>query len=98
MRSAQASATEVSLLGQPPGSSWALNGPFLDTSLVRNAVTFRLARETGHWAPRTSFLELYVGSGDLTTALLGAAAYEGVYVLMEKIERGKDRVNVGECL
>lgn len=73
----------VSLLGMPEENDWILNGPYSDKSLIRNALIFQLAREMGHYAPRTMFCELVL-NGD----------YMGVYVLTEKIKRDINRVNI----
>ncbi len=45
----------------------------------------------GHYAPRTRFVELFASRSG---AKLSRKSYAGVYVLAEKIKRGKDRVNI----
>ena len=89
----QTNQTKVALLGLPPGEDWVFYAPFEDKSLMRDALAFDLARAMGRYAPRTRFVELFV------TASAGPVSmrdYAGVYVLMEKIKRGKDRVNVAK--
>jgi len=73
----------VSLLGLPEENDWILNGPYSDKSLIRNALIFQLARDMGNYAPRTEFCELVINSD-----------YMGVYVLIEKIKRDGNRVNI----
>ena len=40
-----------SLVGLPPSSNWALVGPYIDDSLVRNAWTYNISNQMGRWAP-----------------------------------------------
>jgi hypothetical protein len=46
-------------------------------------LVFDLGRELGHYQPRTRFVELFVDE-----------EYQGLYVLMERVRRDKDRVDV----
>jgi hypothetical protein len=73
----------VSLLGMPVEADWVMHGPYSDKSLVRNKLAYDLSRNMGHYAPRTRFCELFVDN-----------QYQGVYVLMEKIKRDSNRVNI----
>ena len=77
------SNNNVSLLGLPKENDWVLYAPYYDRSLMRNVLTYHLAREWGWYAPRTRFCELVL-NGD----------YQGVYVLTEKIKRDKNRVAI----
>lgn len=74
---------DVSLLGFPAESDWVLYAPYTDKTLMRNVLAYKLANELGHYASRTRFCEVVL-NGD----------YKGVYVLMEKIKRDKNRVNI----
>jgi hypothetical protein len=80
----------VSLLGLPKENDWILYGPYSDKSLMRNHIAYELSRRMGQYAPRTRFAEAFVREreGDL------AGQYVGVYLLVESIKRGKDRVDV----
>jgi len=62
-----------------------LHGPYADKSLMRNVLVMDLARETGQYASQTRYVDLFV-NGD----------YHGIYVLMEKIKRDKDRVDIAK--
>ena len=74
---------QVSLLGMPPENDWILYGPYPDKTLIRNVLTFDLARQMGHYAPATRYCELII-NGD----------YRGVYIVMERIKRDLYRVNL----
>ena len=75
----------VSLLGMPEENDWVLYAPWQDKSMVRNILTYKLSNDIGRYAPRTKLVELYLNDG-----------YEGVYVLMEKIKRDGDRVDISK--
>lgn len=79
------------LLGLPPDHNWILYAPYTDMTLMRNVVAYQLAEDTGWYAPRTQFVELYKhrGSGPVTNE-----HYHGVYVLTERIKWSDDRVNI----
>jgi hypothetical protein len=77
------SNNNVSLLGLPPENDWVLHGPYADKSLMRNALAYYLGNQLGHWAPRTRFCELYIDND-----------YKGVYLLVEKVKRDKNRLNI----
>ena len=71
------------LLGLPEEEDWIFYGPYSDKSLIRNALTFTLARSLGHYTSRFRFVELFLNNN-----------YQGVYLLMEKIKRDKVRLNI----
>ncbi len=73
----------VSLLGLPEEQDWILHAPFYDRSLLRNVLIFDLARKMGWYASRTVYCELILNG-----------EYQGIYVLMEKIKRDKERVDI----
>ena len=85
VRDEQGEGMDVSLLGLPPADDWVLHGPYVDKSLIRNALAHWLFRQAGHYSPRTKHFDLYING-----------VYRGVYVLIEKIKRGKYRVNVSK--
>jgi RNA polymerase sigma factor (sigma-70 family) len=80
-----------SLLGMPGDADWVLQGPWLDKSLIRNALSYDLARAMGCAAMRTRPCEVFLNTSGQP---LTEADYLGVYQLTEHIERGEDRVNV----
>lgn len=73
----------VSLLGMPVENDWILHGPYTDKSLIRNVLAFHLGNQQGRWAPRTRYCELFINED-----------YRGIYVLMEKIKRDNDRLDI----
>ena len=84
---------KVSLLGLPAEEDWVLYAPFEDKTLIRDVLAYELARKMGHYAPRTRYVELFVNTSGRPLSLRD---YAGVYVLVEKIKRGKDRVNIAK--
>lgn len=71
------------LLGLPEEEDWIFYGPYSDKSLIRNALTFSLAKPLGRYASRIRFVELFLNN-----------RYQGIYLLMEKIKRDKVRVDI----
>ena len=82
-----------SLLGLPPDHNWILYAPYTDFTFMRNVVAYQLFEDQGWYSPRTRFVELFLhsGSGPVTNA-----HYHGVYVLVERIKWGQNRVNITE--
>ena len=75
----------VSLLGMPEENDWVLYAPWQDKSMIRNILAYQLSNDIGRYAPKTKFIELYLNGN-----------YEGVYVLMEKIKRDNNRVDISK--
>ena len=75
----------VSLLGMPEENDWVLYGPYSDKTLIRNTLSFYLARQMDQYASRTEFCEVFING-----------EYKGLYVLMEKIKRDSNRVNIAK--
>ena len=74
---------DVSLVGLPKDEDWIIQGPFYDSTLVQNVFTYNTARATGMYAARTRYCVLSIDG-----------IFKGVYVLMEKLKRGPDRIDV----
>jgi len=74
---------DVPLLGLPPESDWVLHGPYTDKTFLRNLLTYSLGAQMGRWQPRTRLTEVFVDG-----------QYQGVYIVIEKIKRGPDRVDI----
>jgi len=77
----------VSLLGLPQENDWVLYAPYLDKSLLRNVLSYRIFEEMGNYSPRTRFVDVVVNND-----------YKGVYILTEKIKRDKNRVDMAKLL
>ena len=67
------------LLGMDFHHEWALHGPILDKTLMRNYMWYNIAGEIMHYAPNVRFCELMLNG-----------EYMGVYVLTEVITAGKN--------
>lgn len=78
---------DVALLGMPEENDWVLYAPYTDKTMIRDVLTYTLDASMGHYSPRCRFVELFVNN-----------SYEGVYVLMEKIKRNKNRVDIAKLL
>ena len=80
-----------SIFGLPSDSDWVLYAPYVDKTLMRDVLGYELSNQMGRYAPRTRFVEAFIhrSSGNLRYS-----DYQGVYVLVEKIRRSKDRVNI----
>ena len=85
VRDEKGEGMDVSLFGLPPADDWVFHGPYVDKSMMRNALAHWLFRQAGHYSPRTKHFDLYING-----------VYRGVYVLIEKIKRGKYRVDVSK--
>jgi len=75
----------VSLLGMPEENDWILYGPYSDKSLIRNALAYKLYEEMGWYSPRFRFCELILNN-----------EYKGLYLLIGKIKRDKNRVDISK--
>lgn len=76
---------DVSLLGLPQEEDWVLYAPYSDKTMLRNAITYHLGGKMGTWQPRFKYCEVYL-NGD----------YQGVYMLIEKIKRDVNRVDIAK--
>lgn len=74
---------DYDFLGLGEHSDWVLNGPFLDRSLMRNYLMYKLSGEIMEWAPDCRFLELFVDG-----------SYQGVYLAIEPVEAGASRLRL----
>lgn len=76
--------TSADLLGMGKAKGWCLLANYLDTSLIRNEVVYKLAEETGvPFNMDCQSVDLYLNG-----------IYNGTYLLTEKVEIDKNRVNV----
>lgn len=73
----------VSIMGMEADHDWALHGPFLDKTLMRNYVAMNLAGELMDYAPDVRFCEVVING-----------EYRGVYVMMETVSTGKGRIEI----
>lgn len=79
-------------LGLPPESEWVLYAPNqFDPVMIHNPFVHQLSRDMGRYSPRTRFVEVFLVR---TGGPIEARHYHGVYVLLEKIKIGPERVNI----
>jgi len=84
---------DAALLGMKAESDWVLYGPYSDKTLLRNFLAYSIYRQMGYYASDTRFVEIYLQNGDGKDV---AYQYKGIYLLLEKIKRSPNRVNVAK--
>lgn len=85
LRTTDGQDAQASLLDLPAEEDWIIHGPYSDKSFLRNALVMHLSNRIGRYASRTRFVELVLDG-----------SYEGVYVLMEKVKRDRNRVDIAQ--
>ena len=70
-------------LKMPSASDWAFLAPYTDKTMIREAFLYSTAQKMMPWAPHFKFVELVLNGN-----------YQGVYMVCEKIQRSKNRVNI----
>ena len=74
------------MMGMAPHYEWALHGPFLDKSLIRNYMWYNITGEFMGYAPNVRFCEVILNG-----------EYQGLYVMVETITNGEDcRLDITE--
>jgi hypothetical protein len=73
------------MLGMPASDEWALLNNWVDRSVMRHNLGFYLGRQMNGipWSPRSRYVEVWIND-----------EYRGLYILVEKVMRGTNRVNV----
>ena len=85
---------EVSPLGMPAHADWVLYFPDPDQSrdpaLLFNTFAYELSKNMGHYAVRFRWVEAFINEdgGDLSLA-----DRRGVYAIIERVARGKERLD-----
>ena len=75
----------VELLGMAKENDWILNSFAYDPSMMRDYISYEIAREMGLYAVSLKYCELVV-NGD----------YRGIYALSEKIKIDENRLNISK--
>ncbi|HAB16723.1 MAG TPA: hypothetical protein DCE44_09770, partial [Verrucomicrobiales bacterium] len=86
---------DAPLLGMPADSDWVLYGPWSEKTLMRNKLVFdwmQALRGDDGTAVRTRFVEVFFNQSKPPSGRIGYSSYRGIFVLMEKLKRGKQRV------
>lgn len=74
------------MMGMAAHYEWALHGPYLDKTLLRNYMWYNITGELMGYAPNVRFCEVMVNS-----------QYRGLYVMTETITNGEDcRLDISE--
>jgi len=76
---------DTSIMGMPAESDWILYAPYNDKTCMRNVLVYDIANKTGHYASRSRFCELVLNN-----------EYKGIYVMLEKIKRNVNRVDISK--
>lgn len=84
---------DLEVAGFPAESDWILTGDvfrakdhiILDPTLMHHYVGYELFRRMGEYASRSRFAELEVNG-----------VYLGIYIIMEKLKRGPERINIAK--
>lgn len=71
------------LLDMPAGSSWTLNGSYIDKSQIRNYLLYHLSSFMSLDAPRCRLCEVMIENEE------GDLEYQGLYTLFEKVKVSK---------
>lgn len=67
------------IMGMAAHHEWAMHGPFLDKTLIRNYMWYNIAGEIMDYAPNVRFCEVFLNG-----------EYQGVYVMTETITAGEE--------
>jgi hypothetical protein len=86
---------DLEIAGFPAESDWILTGDvfrassytIFDPTLMHHYIGYELFRRMGNYASRSKFVELEIDK-----------TYLGLYILMEKLKRGPDRINISKLL
>ncbi len=76
---------DIEFLDFPAEEDWILHGPYSDKTFLRNALAMFLARQMGQYASRMQAVELFINEN-----------YEGLYLIMERIKRDDNRVDIAK--
>ena len=77
----------MEVLGLGEGETWVLSGSMADKSMLRNYLPYRVAAEFMDDAPDCCYCEVVLRRNGVDT-------YQGVYLMIEAVARGKDRVDI----
>ncbi len=80
-----ATNNSVKILDLPKENDWVLNSLAYDPSLIRDYLSYDLARGIGDYAARGRYCEVIVNGN-----------YKGLYIIMEKIKVDSNRINVAD--
>ncbi len=77
-------SSDKSVLGMPAGKKWCMLANYLDTSLMRNKLSYDFAREIGlRYSCESRYADVWLNG-----------SYNGNYLITVPVEAGKNRVNI----
>ena len=85
LRDADNEDLSVDLFGMGAEEDWILHAMVIDKTQLRIPMSFYLAQQMGHYASEWKYVELILNG-----------EYRGLYILVEKIKRDGDRVDIAK--
>lgn len=82
---------DFELLGFPKEEDFIFYGPELDKTLMKNYLAYNIGRGSGEYASRTQFVEIFSMEDGQP---LSQDDYRGVYLMVEKQKRDKNRIDI----
>lgn len=77
----------IALVQMPAESDWVLNASYNDRSFLRDVLAQKLAGDFGLQKSNTRYVEVILND-----------AYQGIYILMEKIKQGGNRLDIADLM
>lgn len=92
---------DASLLGMPPESDWVLLNLYNDKTFMNDFLAHELFEQMGRYSVRRRFVEVFLNGargegGSDPSPKVGYDDYAGIYLLLEKIKVGPNRVNIAK--
>lgn len=88
---------DVPFCGLPEESDWVLYAPNnFDRVQIHNQVAHAMYRQMGYYTSRSRAAELYLQDDAGSVGPIRQSDYHGVYVILEKIKIGKNRLDIGK--
>lgn len=81
----KAKKAKVKILGMGKDNDWALLAPYSDKSMMRDVLTFELARPYFDYVPSARYCELILDG-----------TYYGIYIMTERPTKGSKRLNLDD--
>ena len=76
---------KVRILGMEKDNKWGFIAPWCDETMIRDVLSFELGRPWFDWVPSARMCEVILDG-----------TYYGVYVLCERVSKGKRRLNLND--
>lgn len=80
---------DLNLLEMGAEHEWILNGSMADKSMIRNYLAFHISSQILPYTPDSRYCEVIIKTES-------GYMYQGVYLLMESVKQGVNRVNVAD--